>query len=118
MSDSPTEVLARLERYATSVRAGSDRDGRGARGATGQPPDGDFGIYALPAVLVYPAILVAIVSSCVVTISAFVLFGRPGGAGVAAVLTLGAVIGIVRRVPMAGVWLSGVVIGALIGGLS
>jgi hypothetical protein len=53
-------------------------------------------------------------TSCALAILAFVLFGRSVAIGVAVALLLIGVVGLVRRVPLAGFWMVGVVTAALV----
>ena len=65
-------------------------------------------VVAVTAPLVLPAL------SCVLALLAFVLLGRDAGIAVAGVLALPGVVGLVRRVPLAGFWTIGVVVAGVV----
>ena len=58
--------------------------------------------------LLFPAI------SCIVAIVAFVWLDRAGGLLIAAALTVIGVVGLLRRVPFAGLWIMGVLVAGLV----
>lgn len=71
-----------------------------------------------PRLLVTAAPLVLPASSCLLALLAFVVLGHPVGLVVVAGLALIGVVGLIRRVPLAGFWTTGLIVAGLLMRLS
>ena len=112
-------VSARLDAYLASpcrgdAARGIDRgnaDRSVAHAVRGAIPAGS-GLVATTAPLLLPAL------SCLLALLAFVVLGHPVGLVVVAGLALIGVVGLIRRVPLAGFWTTGLIVAGLLMRLS
>ena len=111
-------VSARLDAYFASMPRqmpwGVDRATTPTvdrAGVPGRPPRWPR-LVATTAPLLLPAL------SCLLALLAFVVLGKTVGLAVVAALTLIGVVGVIRRVPLAGFWTSGLILAGLLMRLS
>ena len=99
------------ERCHRESTAGSQRHRRGHAGGTGSSP-------RWPRLVQTTAPLLLPTLSCLLALFAFVVLGNAVGVVVVVALALPGVVGLVRRVPLAGFWTTGLIVAGLLVRLS
>lgn len=110
-TESPEEVLARLERYVESQRGAPPPPASMPQADTLVRPRSETA-RPRPLALVLQPVFAAL--SCTLAILAVEWFDSAVAASIAAALVLAGVIGLIRRVPFAGSWTAGFVVAGLL----